>query len=185
VIHGELVRVEQTVQGLLDFARPPVPRRSTCDLRQVVDSAMELVRARARQQKVSVEIAVPNHAMPADVDQGQWYTVLVNLLLNALDAMPQGGCLKVALENPAEEEIRLTVSDTGGGIPREMLGRLFVPFASTKPTGTGLGLSISRRIIEEHGGKMTGENRPEGGASFTIQLPITAEEAVHAHALGH
>jgi two-component system, NtrC family, sensor histidine kinase HydH len=184
VIHGELVRLEQTVQGLLDFARPPVPCRSTCDLRQVVDSAVELVRARARQQNVSLEIAAPNHPVSADVDRGQWYTVLVNLLLNALDAMPRGGSLKVALENPVEEEIRLTVSDTGVGIATEMLGRLFVPFVSTKPTGTGLGLSISRRIIEEHGGRITGGNRLEGGAAFTIQLPVT-EEAVHAHALSH
>src|SRR5262249_15167499 len=111
--------------------------------------------------------------------------VLVNLFLNALDAMPQGGCLKVELENLRDEEIQLTVSDTGGGISQEMIARLFIPFASTKPTGTGLGLSISRRIIEEHGGTIMGRNRPEGGASFSISLPVIVEEVANAHAVSH
>jgi signal transduction histidine kinase len=108
-----------------------------------------------------------------DVDRGQLGTVLVNLFLNALDAMPHGGRLEVELE-PATavgRSIHLRVTDTGTGIPPEMAGRLFTPFASTKATGTGLGLSISRRIIEEHGGRISADNRPEGGASFTITLP--------------
>ncbi len=112
--------------------------------------------------------------MPAEVDRGQWHTVLVNLFFNALDAMPRGGRLEVALE-AAADGVRLRVSDTGAGIPPEMQGRLFTPFASSKPTGTGLGLSISRRIVEEHGGRLVAENRPGGGACFTITLPAGTE----------
>ncbi len=98
VIHGELERVEQTVQGLLDFARPPAPQRSACDLRQVVMQAADLVRARARQQQVALETDLPEEPVEANIDRGQLSTVLVNLFLNALDAMPHGGELRVELD---------------------------------------------------------------------------------------
>jgi signal transduction histidine kinase len=173
VIHGEVVRLEQTVQSFLDFARPPAPRRHACDLREVIDHAADLVRARCRQQGVTVDVRCPPEALSADVDRGQLSTVLVNLFLNALDAMPSGGRIEVALyEEP--DAIRLRVADTGPGLPPEMAGRLFAPFASTKPTGTGLGLSICRRVVEEHGGRITAGNRAEGGACFTITLPAPA-----------
>jgi signal transduction histidine kinase len=173
VIHREIARLEQTVQGFLDFARPPAPQRSDCDLSQVVAEATELVRARARQQKVEVSLVLPEGAVPGSVDRGQFRTVLVNLLLNALDVMPQGGRLDVRLEVSPVTGISLTVADTGSGIAPDIADRLFTPFVSTKPTGTGLGLSISRRIIEEHGGCLTATNRTTGGACFTIWLPAT------------
>jgi two-component system, NtrC family, sensor histidine kinase HydH len=175
VIHGEVARLEQTVQGFLDFARPPAPRRSRCDLREVVGQAVELVRVRARQQGVEIAAGCPGGPAEALADRGQLCTVLVNLFLNALDAMPRGGRLDVELE-ASGGELRLAVADTGGGIPPEMQGRLFTPFASSKPTGTGLGLSISRRILEDHGGRIGAENRAEGGARFTITLPAVGEQ---------
>jgi signal transduction histidine kinase len=170
VIHGEVARLEQTVQNFLDFARPPTPQRSRCDLREVVDQAAELVQARARQQQVELAVHRPDAEVPADVDRGQLRTVLVNLFLNALDAMPCGGRLVVELERSPAQGIELRVSDTGGGITPEIANRLFTPFTSTKPTGTGLGLSISRRIVEEHGGSLTAGNRPDGGACFVLSL---------------
>jgi signal transduction histidine kinase len=174
VIHGEVARLEQIVQSFLDFARPPTPRRVECDLRDVVASALDLAQARARQQRVALAARTPETPVPAAVDRDQVRTVLVNLFLNALDAMPQGGRLDVALTAGADGGVRLTVADTGTGIPPEMVGRLFTPFASNKPTGTGLGLSISRRILEEHGGTLTAANHPEGGACFTILLPANS-----------
>lgn len=176
VIHDEVGRVEHTVQHLLDFARLPVPKRSLVDLRTVVAQAAELVRSRAQQQRV--ELRTPKGDVPvfADVDRDQVHSVLVNLLLNALDAMPSGGRLEIELWPTPDGSVQLRVTDTGPGIPREVLARLFEPFVSTKPTGTGLGLSISRRIIEEHDGSIRVQNRPEGGASFTIRLPVKPVE---------
>jgi signal transduction histidine kinase len=173
VIHAELARLNQTVQGFLDFARPPTLRRSPVVLGEVITQAIELVRVRARQQGVDIIVRSPDEPIAVFVDRSQICNVLVNLFLNALDAMPQGGRLTVELE-PSVQEVQVRVNDTGAGISPEIAGRLFTPFASSKPTGTGLGLSISRRIIEEHGGQIHGGNWPEGGARFTITLPATS-----------
>ena len=173
VIHAEVKRLEGTVQGFLDFARPPRPQRARCDLRTVIDQSVELVRARARQQKVSLDVREPPEPLLADLDRGQICTVLVNLLLNALDAMPRGGRLEVQVEAAADGAV-VRVADSGPGISANIASRLFTPFVSTKPTGTGLGLSISRRVVEEHGGAIRGDNRPEGGAVFTMTLPRAA-----------
>ncbi|HEV3257937.1 MAG TPA: ATP-binding protein [Gemmataceae bacterium] len=173
VIYREIVRLEQTVQGFLDFARLPTPRRTPTDLRQLVSQAVELVQARARQQQVEVAVDCPVEPVTVHIDRGQFSTVLVNLLLNALDAMPRGGRLAVRLEASPLLGVTLDVTDSGSGIAAEVADRLFTPFTSTKPTGTGLGLSISRRIVEEHGGRLTAGNRPEGGARFTIALPAS------------
>ncbi len=183
VIHDEVDRVEQTVQRLLDFARVPEPQRSRCDLRDVVHGAVHLVRSRADHLRVVLDVAVPPAPVEAEVDRTQLHSVLVNLLLNALDAMPGGGRLEAALDERPGGVVQLQIADTGPGIPADLLGgRLFDPFVSSKPTGTGLGLSIARRIVDEHHGTIRADNRPEGGACFTIRLPARPAEALHAHA---
>jgi two-component system, NtrC family, sensor histidine kinase HydH len=185
VVHGEVLRLERTVQNFLNFARPPKPRRRDCDLKAVITQASELVQARARQQRVCLEVRCPDRPVSARVDGDQLCSVLVNLLINALDALPGGGRIEVELARGPGAGWRLTVADTGPGIPPEMAGRLFIPFASTKSTGSGLGLSISKRIVEEHGGSLTASDRPGGGARFTITLPDTTSENNHANPAGN
>jgi signal transduction histidine kinase len=170
VIQGEIARLDKTVQNFLDFARLPALRRSDCDVLEIVARAVELIQARARQQHVKVTVDGPPEPAVASVDRDQLHTVFVNLFLNALDAMPHGGRLCVAVE-PHQGSLEVRVCDTGPGIAPEMKERLFTPFASSKPTGTGLGLSLSRRIVEELGGSLSAGNRMEGGACFTIVLP--------------
>jgi signal transduction histidine kinase len=171
VIHNEIARLEKSVQEFLDFARLPTPRRAFCDLREVVCQAIDLVRARSRMQKVAVVLQAPEVPVPAFLDAEQMRTVFVNLLLNSLEAMPQGGRIDVEISMGEASSTRVAIADTGQGISPEIASRLFTPFASTKPTGTGLGLSLSRRIAEEHGGTLVGENGPEGGARFVLDLP--------------
>jgi signal transduction histidine kinase len=175
VIHGEVVRLERTVQHLLDLARPSQPRREPTDLGQCVEQAVGAVRVRAEQQGVAVRVEWPEEPVVAEIDGDQFRGVLVNLLLNALDAMPQGGTAEVSLEG-GRGGVRLAVRDTGSGIPPAVLDRLFTPFVSSKPTGTGLGLSTCRRVLQQHGGTITGGNRPGGGAEFVLTLPSQTGE---------
>lgn len=171
VLQSEIDRMKQTVQGLLDFVRVPELKPRRADMRDLVRQALELVRARKRQLGVTCTLDLPPQPAWANVDPAQVKSVLVNLLLNALDAMPNGGRLRVALSR-SDGQLRLAVEDTGSGIPPELLDRLFTSFVSTKPTGTGLGLSTSRRLVEQHGGQLRAENRTEGGARFVMTLPI-------------
>src|SRR5262249_21102502 len=113
-----------------------------------------------------------------EADFGQIRQVVLNLLLNALDAVPQGGTVWVRLAAPDTEAdgwLTLQVADTGPGLPGQLGQQIFEPFVSTKETGLGLGLSICKRIVEAHGGTLGAANRPEGGACFTVRLPITRE----------
>jgi two-component system sensor histidine kinase HydH len=104
--------------------------------------------------------------------------LLVNLALNALDAMPQGGSLDVSLSAPVHGQVELRVRDTGPGIAPALLPRLFEPFVSSKETGLGLGLVVSRRIAESHGGNLWVTNPPQGGACFVLRLPVVMQPAV-------
>lgn len=182
VILNEVIRVEKTVQTFLDFTRPPVLHRGQHDLRDIIQQALTLVQGRARQQRVEIETDMPWVPCDCQVDREQLATVLINLCLNAFDAMPGGGCLRLRLKSDGDS-YRLCVEDTGNGIAPEILDQLFTPFVSGKVTGTGLGLCISRRIIEDHGGQLTGENMPLRGARFTIELPQECRE--HAETSHH
>jgi signal transduction histidine kinase len=182
VIHHQVGRLEQKVQALLDFARPPEAQKHPCDLRGIIHQSLDLLRGRMRQQQVEAEVDLPAKPVRILGDPDQLNSVLINLLLNALDAMPGGGQLRLELQSDSLNQIQLTLSDTGPGIDSTMATRLFTPFASTKPTGTGLGLSISKRVIADHGGTLTGTNRSEGGACFTISLPaVVAGESGNAN----
>jgi signal transduction histidine kinase len=178
VMHGEIARLERIVQEYLDFARPPELNRARGDLRDVLDQAAALLQANARKQSVQLALDYPAQPVWATVDHDQIRAVLVNLLLNATEAMKQGGRLQVAL-SATYREVVLTVADTGCGIPPDILKRLFTPFVSSKPTGTGLGLCISKRIVESHGGRIAAKNRPEGGAEVVLTLPLVAAEEKH------
>lgn len=183
IIDREIRRLEKTVQGFLDFARPPALQTAPVDLRELVHQAAELVAVRARQHRVEMAVALPEHAVIYTLDRGQMSTVLVNLFLNALDAMPTGGTLGVDLEVGPSGEVALTIADSGSGIPNEVFRKLFTPFVSSKATGSGLGLSICKRVVEDHGGRIVGENLPGAGARFTVILPVPARTLDHSEIL--
>jgi two-component system, NtrC family, sensor histidine kinase HydH len=170
VIEAAIRRMERSLQTFLDFARPPKPERRPVELLPVCEAVLGLVRGRAEKQHVATRLEAPDGPLVLIVDHGQLRQVLVNLVLNALDAMPGGGALTIAARRVGEW-VEVEVSDTGTGVSREMLPRLFQPFASSKDTGLGLGLVICRRIVEDHGGTIDATNRPAGGASFFVRLP--------------
>jgi len=176
VVQEEIGRMESTIQDLLDFARPPVPKRVRHDLSDTVRRAVNLIESRAKQRKVALHLKTADQPLVFEGDPERIHQVLVNLLLNGSDAAGSGGQVDIQVGTlPAPQQgYRVTVTDTGRGIPDSMLDRLFEPFATSKAWGTGLGLAISHRIVEEHGGTITAVNRPAGGAEFTVQLPVEA-----------
>ncbi|HZU99129.1 MAG TPA: ATP-binding protein [Planctomycetota bacterium] len=177
----ELERLARLVERFLDFARPTPPQLARVDLHALLDDALRLV-----EPKLSATIRVVQQRDPglAEVsgDRDQLKQVVVNLLLNAVQAMPQGGTIRIATEplrdsNGAVFAVRLLVSDTGVGIASENLDRIFDPFFTTKPDGTGLGLPISHAIVEKHGGRLAVESRVGLGTQFAVELPISGKGA--------
>ena len=170
IIEAEIRRMERTLQTFLDFARPPKPERRPVDLKAIVETVIGLTRGRADKLRVSTHLEFPPEGVVLTADGSQIQQVLVNLVLNALDAMPTGGALTMRVRRFADR-VELEVLDTGPGVAREIMPKLFQSFVSNKETGLGLGLVISRRIVEEHGGTIDAANRPEGGAIFFVRLP--------------
>jgi two-component system, NtrC family, sensor histidine kinase HydH len=172
IIEHEVRRMEACIQTFLDFARPPGAERRRMDLLAVVRRSLALIEGRARRQKVIVKPELPSGPVELLIDGEQIHQVLVNLLLNALDALPHGGEIRLEVRptvDPPRAIVR--IHDSGPGIAAPILARLFEPFVSGKETGLGLGLSISQRLLEANGGSITGENASEGGAVFTLTLP--------------
>jgi signal transduction histidine kinase len=171
VIEQEIRRMESTLQTFLDFARPPKPDRRPADLAGIVERVLALVAGRARKQQVGIRFLKPAEAVIANVDNDQIQQLLLNLVLNALDAMPQGGQIDVDLQGCRDGFAELYVRDDGPGIPPNILPKVFETFVSSKETGVGLGLPLSLRIGEEHGGTLKAYNLPERGACFLLRLP--------------
>src|SRR5262249_53012766 len=143
----------------------------SADLGPLVEQTLGLVAGRARARQVRLEWEAPAAPIQAAVDPGQFRQVLLNLLLNALDAVAPGGVIQVSLGRNPGGGPALGVTDPGGGLPAGLGSRIFAPFPTTKETGLGLGLSICKRIAEAHGGTISAESRPGGGAVFTLSLP--------------
>jgi signal transduction histidine kinase len=182
LIRQEIVRMERTVQDLLDYARTPPPDRRPHDLRDLVAEAAGAARGRAERKQLAVRIDLPGSPVPASVDRDQVLSLLTNLLFNAIDAAPPGSDVIVRAGAGPSGILTVDVTDTGPGIDPAVADRLFTPFATTKPTGTGLGLTVARRVARDNGGTLTAANRPAGGACFTLTLPPS--EIPHAEAPG-
>ena len=178
IIEQEVRRLEKSLQAFLDFARPPKMQRRRTDLVEIIDQALALVSGRTRKQGVGVEFDPGEAPLWIEADGEQLRQLLVNLAMNALDAMPAGGKLIVRIARPRPAEaVEVHVIDTGPGVSPDVMPRLFQPFVSSKETGLGLGLVVSRRIAEEHGGRLTAVNLAQG-ACFTLRLPAPQRVAM-------
>jgi nitrogen fixation/metabolism regulation signal transduction histidine kinase len=164
---GELRSLNRVVDAFTDVARLPRPRLAPTHLSQVVDHVLALYAARAG--TVHVEKSLSD-LPPVSADADLLSRALGNLVANALEAMPQGGTLRVSTRAVAEGAA-LDVEDTGAGIKEEDRARLLTPYFTTKPGGTGLGLAIVQGIVTDHGGRLEVASTPGEGATFTIVLP--------------
>jgi signal transduction histidine kinase/CheY-like chemotaxis protein/HAMP domain-containing protein len=179
-------RARRIVGGLATFARQmPLERRGT-NLGELLEKVLSITAADLRLAQVEVETDVEPELPPVWADGNQLYQVLLNLITNAKQAMAEAEGerrLSITIQRAGQDRIRICVSDTGPGIPADLLSRVFDPFVTTKGVhGTGLGLSISYGIIREHSGQISVESKPGHGACFTIDLPIGAAAAAAAPA---
>jgi signal transduction histidine kinase len=179
----ELANMKAIVGRFSDFAKMPRPEPQRIDANEIVGRSLQLARATLAQRasapiNVVTELASSLPAISADPEL--LYRAVQNLVLNAIDAMPNGGTLtlRTALVGDA---VRVAVADSGSGLTQEECDRLFTPYYTTKQHGTGLGLAIVQSIVSDHGGKVWVESAPGRGATFTIELPLGAQErATHA-----
>jgi signal transduction histidine kinase len=171
VLEEEITRLDRLLQSFLDFARPPEPEKRVVDVRPLAEQTLGLVTGKASSAGTRLRLQAPAAPLRAAVDPGQFRQVLLNLLLNALDAVGAGGDVEVAVEGGPGGGVTLRVADDGCGLPAALGDRIFAPFTTTKETGLGLGLSVCKRIVEAHGGTIAADPRPGGGAVFTVRLP--------------
>ena len=171
----ESKRIDGLISAFLDFARPKEPKLMSCDLREILEKTLLLLSPQAKTLGVEIRKEIPQTFLQVSVDPDQMRQAFTNLGVNALEAMPQGGVLKVTALGNAKGEIVLRFSDTGKGIPKGLQAKVFDPFFTTKEGGTGLGLSIVHRIITQHGGNISVEDKEGGGSIFTISLPLERE----------
>jgi len=174
ILIKEVNRLNTVLAEFLDFARPRAPRLVPSDLNGTVESVLLLTERQMREHGIAVEKRLAHGLPPIQVDPEQIKQVLLNLILNAVDAMPMGGTLTVET-TATNDAVACRLSDTGKGIKREDMTKVFNPFFTTKPAGTGLGLSIAHRILEGHKGRIEVFSREGRGATFTITLPVGSE----------
>jgi len=178
IIDDESKRCEKIIRDLLQFARPKSTDFCPTDVKQIVEKTLGLVVNHLYKQKIEAITQLEEDLPKIYADPQELEQVLVNLYFNAIDAMPEGGMLtvgaKLSLGAPGgPQEVAITVSDTGFGIPPEDLPKIFQPFfTARKKSGLGLGLPICDRIIKNHGGRIKVESRPGQGTTFEIYLPV-------------
>ncbi|WP_305044121.1 sensor histidine kinase [Geoalkalibacter sp.] len=173
----QIARLNKTATDLLHFGRPAPPEPSYVDINDLIGRTLFFAAQHPEAGKVRRELCLAKNLPPVHVDEKQIQQVLFNVVINAMQAMTEGGILRVSTESVEQEGgewILVKIADSGPGIPAEQQEQIFTPFFTTKTQGTGLGLSICRRLLEQHKGRILLDSRPGQGTTFTIALPAAA-----------
>jgi two-component system sensor histidine kinase HydH len=177
IIRAELQRLENLMRQFLSLAVPSSLDLQTVELGQVVRYVCDLLGPEAAARGIELAVEVPDSLPPLTADPAQLKQALVNLVINAIQAVERGGRIAVGVRpEPGAGVLAVDVTDNGPGVPGEKRAAIFEPFFTTKTEGSGLGLWIVQQIATAHGGVVTVGDRPDGGAVFTLQLPLRREE---------
>ena len=175
-IRSDDERAGQVIDRMRGLLKRQTLETQALDVTVLVREVAALVRVDAAARQVKIDVDVPDDVPRVRGDRVHLQQVLLNLILNAMDALNltslEGRRVSLAAQLDGLQTVGISVADTGPGIPREMLAQIFDPFFTTKPNGMGMGLGISRTIIEAHGGQLSAENTSSGGASFRFTLPV-------------
>jgi signal transduction histidine kinase len=180
ILTGEMQRLDRVVQTLADFSRPMELKLREQDLRQVIGAVIELTAVEMQENGVHISIDAPAEPMMVRVDAEMIRQALLNLLLNGMQAMPEGGMMRVALYRD-HQFAAVEIQDEGMGIPAHLMPRIFELYFTTKPKGSGIGLAMTYRILQLHGGALdvrsnADPNAHDRGTTFTLRIPMAAAE---------
>ena len=168
-------KVDGVIKGLLDFANPKEPILTAASVNKVIEDALFLSAPQAQEGRIVIEKYLAKDLPPVLLDPDQTKRVFINIILNALQAMRPGGVLRIRTAKGANRQVVVRISDTGTGIPPNIMKRIFDPFFTTKSQGAGLGLSISRAILEKHRAMISCDSQEGKGTAFTIIFPARLE----------
>jgi two-component system NtrC family sensor kinase len=161
------------VERMLDFYRPSPEQRELTDINAIMEEVLALAGKKLQHSKVSTQTKLAANLPPIKAVASQIQQVFLNLILNAIEAMPDGGQLTITTELSSDHrETLIAFADSGHGIPEEEISKVFEPFYTTKLKGTGLGLAISYGIVERHGGRIEVISEVGQGSTFTVRLPM-------------
>jgi signal transduction histidine kinase len=172
LMRGEVQRLNSIVEEFLSLARPLEIKLEEVRLDELLQEMAVLAEGDAKSKKVEFRVVVPPDLPAARIDRNYFKQVLLNLILNGMQAMPQGGVLTLDA-SVSRGSMIVNVADTGDGIPKDVLPRIFEPYFTTKTKGAGLGLTVARRIVEAHGGTLTVESTIGQGTQFLITIPLS------------
>ncbi len=171
----EIANLKTIIGRFSDFSKMPKPELERIDAKDAIERVRSLYEAAGQNEaKINFEVELSIEPMPLDADPELLHRALSNLVLNAMDAMPEGGTVTLSAR-PRGDQIEIRIADTGAGLTPEECERLFTPYYTTKQHGTGLGLAIVQSVVADHAGTITAESRPGGGAVFVIALPKASE----------
>ena len=176
VLRGEVGRVNKIIEQFLFFARPARLELQAVQVREILKDLLLLCQEAAGQQRVTLEEEIEANLPPLMLDRQRIHEALWNLVNNGLQAMPEGGRLRLTAQRFEGKEVLIQIVDTGEGIPRENLGKIFDYYFTTKEKGMGLGLPLANKIIQEHGGAIEVKSEVGKGTRFLVHLPIPREK---------
>jgi two-component system sporulation sensor kinase B len=176
VVVDEIDRLSDITEEYLAYARLPMPKKQLTQVESTVSSVLLMMTPEIERRNIALKYSKPKESIMINIDQGQFRQVLINLIKNAMDAMPSGGEINVSMITRGNYFI-IFVKDTGIGIPKEISRRIFDPYFTTKDNGTGLGLYLVQYIANAHDGWVDVESQRGSGSTFMLTLPLTAKEA--------
>jgi len=176
VIDEEISRMEGTVNNFLDFARPPELNLESADIARILEATINLLTPKARAQMIVIQKQLSELPLVIKIDKEQIRQVFLNIMLNAIEAMPQGGTLKIAVakvdDKKSNKALEIKISDTGTGITTDIKHKVTEPFFTTKAEGTGLGLFIASRIVKMHKGNLDIDSYSGKGTTVILRIPV-------------
>ncbi len=174
IIINEVKRLENLLASIKEYYAPPLPTKDRIDVARLLKDIFPLLKAECKRRNIEAKLNIMHEGVFVLGNEEKLKQVIINIAKNGIDAMKEGGILSISSKKE-NDRVKISISDTGNGIPKEIRDKIFDPFFTTKTNGSGLGLGISKKIIEDHNGKLDFVTEEGKGTTFTIILPIIKE----------